>query len=223
MLPLRLSPMVIFYAAKMQIQIHAIKVSYRLFIFTEFSCDKVNFFHSSLCNLFPSFESETVFVPHQHFGYCCTGLAEGRTKNQGFLSNLTYTQASRLGVGKRLEGDTAGTSACTDLTDIPCNAMLSNKISGKWIGCRDIHDGICLPKKSLHIFDRRGRDDQGRSFAAGWGQPTTSLFLNVFCSYYLSCLLCISLTASKSPLKGCSKSNTLHTFLSENRPPFLSS
>lgn len=111
LLPLHLSLMVIFYAAKMQIQIHSIKVSYRLFIFTEFSSDKVNFLHSSLRNLFPAFEGETVFVPHQHFGYCCTGLAKRRTKSQGFLSNLTYTQASRLGV---LEGDTAGTAACTD-------------------------------------------------------------------------------------------------------------
>lgn len=71
-----------------------------------------------------------------------------------------HSEVSTSRVGKRL-GDIAGTSCLHLLSrhSIPYNAMLSNKISGKWIGCGDVHDGFRLPKKSLHIFDRRGRDD----------------------------------------------------------------
>jgi len=75
---------------------------------------------------------------------------------KAFSASYTTPPPSRLGVHKKLGGDTAGTTIPVDQRDIPdhttsCSAMKSWGKRGE--GGDTWSDGVCLPKQPLCVME----------------------------------------------------------------------
>lgn len=116
-------------------------------------------------------------------------------------SPSTPTKASRLRVGKRSEGDTAGTADPNWLkgSSIPHDAMLNNK-SRERGRCGDFHGyGVCLPNQPLHIL-RPCFPGTGWMLACQWQIVNKVIFLLWFHVQLLVFLLnCFYLIPWASP------------------------